>query len=255
VHAELLTSRSAFFAKALRKYSKTDQSNEDTDTQSIGDQSIQWREGEEGVVILPADEPDVFANYVRILYTRVLPIDDDPKKPETDPNTVTEDEIKKIKTDLDDLVDGVVAEIYTALGKLYVFCEKIRDVTAKRDLLSSFVKECSTTRLNETIRYPDAYVIRDVYSGTLPSDPLRAFLTDCHVYEGHSEWVGESYKDFPHEFLYDLMVGMYKAQEEPANLSRVKDTKYYLDKLTGLEEGKAEEEMWEEEMEVEKEVE
>jgi hypothetical protein len=255
VHVELLTSRSTFFAKALRKYARANQSDEDTNMQSSEDQSIQWREGEEGVVKMPADEPDVFANYVQLLYTRVLPICDDAKLPKMNPATMTEDEVEKIKTSFNELVVIAVDEMYTTLGKLYVFCEKIRDATAKQALLATFVEESSRIRSDGMEQYPDTCVIRDIYSGTLPSDPLRAFLADCYAYEGNSEWAGKDYKDLPHEFLHDLVVGMYEVRPGPKNLGKLKNTKYYLDKLTEFEEGKAEEEISAEGMEVEKEVE
>jgi hypothetical protein len=59
VHKDLVTSRSEFFAKALR-------------TASDGGSGT-WLEGDEGVVRLPDDDPKVFANYLQLLYHNAVP--------------------------------------------------------------------------------------------------------------------------------------------------------------------------------------
>jgi hypothetical protein len=245
VHADLLTSRSAFFAKALRTYAKANQSDKGEATHSTEDQSIQWREGEEGVIKLPVDEPQIFVHYVQLLYAGVLPIFDDPKKPEMDPITTTEDERKKLKASFEDLMCRAVTKVHNMLGKLYVFCEKIQDATAKQDLLASFVKECSETHGTGFRYFPLAATVRDIYSGTLPSDPLRAYIVDCHVYVGHSEWLDkeDGPKDYPHDFLFDFMAATYKVRAKPLDNSRIGDTKYYLDKLIEIEEEDTEEDL------------
>jgi hypothetical protein len=114
VHADLLTSRSRFFAKALKNYAQrkqspgtanpgvaeqrdedtaieksataadgeqpnvTGQTESNTESMNQGDDSIKWREGEEGVVKFPVDKPDLFAQYVQLLYTGALAIYDGP---------------------------------------------------------------------------------------------------------------------------------------------------------------------------------
>jgi hypothetical protein len=112
---------------------------------------------------------------------------------------------------------------------------------AKQALLVSYVRECSEIRSDGSEQYPDAFIIRYIYSGTLSLDPLRAFLVDCFVYHGHSKWVSKNYKDLPHEFLHNLVVGMYEVRTGPKSTRRLRNTKYYLNKLTEFEEGKAEE--------------
>jgi hypothetical protein len=65
VHAGLLTSRSTFFATALKSYGKSDHGESEGNTeQTVEDRSIQWQEVKERVVKLPVDDPGVFANYV-----------------------------------------------------------------------------------------------------------------------------------------------------------------------------------------------
>jgi hypothetical protein len=250
VHADLLTSRSSFFAKALRSYAKAGRSDDEDKAKQVAEhESIQWREGEEGMVKLPVDEPEIFANYTKLIYAGVLPILNDPKKPEMDPTKMTEDETKKAEADFRERVICAVELVFESLGKLYAFCEKIRDKVAKQTLLESFVKECSETRASGSNYYPGPVAVRDIYSGTLPSDPLRTFLADSYAHVGHSKWVGQkqNYESFSHEFLFDLAAELYKVRAAPVDSSRIRDTKYYLDKLTEFEK----EEMEPEDMEVE----
>jgi hypothetical protein len=237
VHADLLISRSTFFQKALRSYAKADRGDNEKAMQIDEFESIQWREGEEGIVKLPVDEPEVFTNYMQLLYAGVLPIFDDPQKPKVDPKTMTEDEIKKAETNFDKLVHIAVTKVHTMLGKLYVFCEKIRDATGKQTLSESFIKECSEVRATGSRYYALSSVVTNIYSGTLPSDPFRAFLVDCFAYVGHSGWISGNtkYDDYPHEFLFDATVEFHKARPGPQDRSRVNDTKYYLDKLNESE--------------------
>jgi hypothetical protein len=236
VHADLLTSRSAFFAKALRNYIKVYRGEEKDEAMHGIEQQIQWREGEEGVIKLPVDKPDVFANYVQLLYSGVLPIFDDPKKPDIHPTTMSRERVKKIEADFKALTVIAVDKVYTMLGKLYVFCEKIQDDTSKKDLLVSFIKASCQTRADGSVYYPDQLVVRRVYSGTLPSDPLREFLVDCYVYAGHSKWIGQDCKDIlSPEFLYDFMVETYRVRPRPEDRSQIENTNYYLEKLKALE--------------------
>jgi hypothetical protein len=238
VHADLLTSRSSFFAKALRSYAKAGPGDdEDKAKQVVEYESVHWREGEERVVRLPVDEPEIFANYTKLIYAGVLPILKDPKKLEMDPATMTEDGIKKAEAKFKERVVCAVDVVFETLAKLYVFCEKIRDKVAKQTLLESFVKESSETRASGTNYYPGPVPVRDIYFGTLPSDPLREFLADSYAHVGLSTWLGQkqNYKSVPHEFLFDLAAELYKVRAAPADRSRLRDTKYYLDKLTEFE--------------------
>lgn len=223
VHVDLLTSRSHFFANALRDYAKFDEDNKNTG-------SNMWREGDEGIIRLPEDEPDIFAIYVQFLYTGKLPIYEEPSKPEGLAR-LTRAEGEKEYPEFYASVLAAVDREYTMLAKVYVLCEKIQDVTTKRALLSAFVESTLKVRVDVSQFFPPTQPIRDIYQGTLTSDPLRAFLVDCYVYEGHIGWAYEEYHDFPHEFLYDFMVGAYKVRAGPKDRSRVKTAKYYLDKL------------------------
>jgi hypothetical protein len=231
VHVDLLTSRSHFFANALRDYAKFDEHNKEADNKN---RSIVWREGDEGIIRLPEDEPDVFANYVQFLYAKKLPIYKELSKPEGFTPVITAKGKKEYPEFYASMLAAAQRE-YTMLAKLYVFCEKIQDVTTKHALIFAFVESTQKVRGGITQLFPITQVIRHIYNGTLASDPLRAFLVDCYVYMGHSGWAEEKYDKFPHEFLYDFMVGTYKVRTAPMDKSRIKDAKYYQDKLGKLE--------------------
>jgi hypothetical protein len=189
-----------------------------------------WREGDEGIIRLPEDEPDVFAIYVQLLYTGKLPIYEEPSKPEG-LTRLTRAEGEKEYPEFYASVHAAVNREYIMLAKLYVLCEKIQDVTAKCALLSAFVESTLKVRVDGSQSFPPTQPIRHIYQGTLTSDPLRAFLVDCYVYEGYIGWAYEKYHNFPHEFLYDFMVGAYQVRTAPMDKSRTKDAKYYIDKL------------------------
>jgi hypothetical protein len=88
----LLTSRSRFFAKALKEYTDPAQVDEaNKDDNAINVITFKWREGEEGVIKLTVDKPNIFTNYVQLIYTDVLPICNEPEQPELDTSLLTED--------------------------------------------------------------------------------------------------------------------------------------------------------------------
>jgi hypothetical protein len=234
VHRELLTSRSCFFAKALKNYAKSNQREESGKSDDSLTGSIQWREGENGVVTLPVDDPDVFANYIQLLYTGVLPVQDDPKKPVSD-DQLSEEKAKEAKVECM-IAMAVAAKLeFAILGKLYVFCEKIQDADAKYALLAGFI-EATKIRDDNCMHFCNIPIIGLIYAGTLTFDPIRDFLVDCCVLRGTINWVNAEYKSFLHEFLFDVMKGMYKDRARPDDRSRVEDAKHYQDKLLKSEE-------------------
>jgi hypothetical protein len=167
----------------------------------------------------------------------VLPVFEDPGNCETDVSTVTDGEKNKAVAKLGDQMARATTVVHTRLTKLYIFCDKIGDVTAKQALLGSFVEECTETRATGKSYHPNSTHVSWVYSGTFPSDPLRVYLVDCYAYMGLSTWVGpnHNYQSFPQEFMFDLLAKIYKVRAKPNNSSKLKDTKYYLDKLAEYE--------------------
>lgn len=230
IHAGLLTSRSPFFANALKSYKPFD---ENTDGKSFYDsehQCSQWREGMEGVVHLPQDEPEVFSNYVQLLYYGVLPIGDDPKEPEPTEDKTVLDKFKKDMT-------KALSKVYLMLAKIYVLCEKLQDITSKGMLLASFIEESSRVRGDGNIHYPHLTIIGLIFFGTVEGDPLRAFVVDYYVYVAPPEWT-RAMELYSKKFLYDVMVGMIEKRAAPADISKLKDKKYYQDKLAAFAKGK-----------------
>jgi hypothetical protein len=185
-------------------------------------------------VRLPVDEPAVFANYAHLLYTGVLPIYDEPKKLEG-LGELTAVEIEEKYPDYCTAISQAVEKENAMLGKLYVLCEKIQDRSAKQALLAAFVESILQERGNGSRCFPTDDMIHEIYDGTLESDPLREFLVDCYVYKGHSGWMSSKYDALPHEFLHDVLVGMFKGRAEPADSSKVEDAKFYQEKLQEVE--------------------
>lgn len=236
VHAELLMSRSTFFAKALKDYKPSDWKDERV-ASYLQDQGSQWKEGQEGVVRLPIDKPDVFANYVQLIYAGILPIFDEPEKHEEGPEDTTEDVKKQKEQQLSEAVGAAMDELYPTLTKLYIFCDKVQYISAKRVLLASFVEAATTLRRNGKFYYPDHTTATDVYANTLTSYPIREYLVDCFVYKGNPDWMHAEYACYPHEFCFDVLVGMMKKEGLLENRG-IPDAKYYLSKLDELEKGK-----------------
>ncbi|KAF2031832.1 hypothetical protein EK21DRAFT_87657 [Setomelanomma holmii] len=187
VHQELLTARSLFFDKALKGYGDD------------GDSDMKWLEGDERVVKLPDDEPAVFTLYLQLLYTGYIPA------AQSLPGNINELSGEALKAVVDELVIGE----YTDLAKLYVLCEKLQDLQGKTGVVKAFMDHCKTIRKNEAAYYPTGGPVKLVYDGTLPGDPLRDFLTDCHMLVGHDGWLhGLKPEDYHHDFLHDVMAAM-----------------------------------------------
>ncbi|KAF1946600.1 hypothetical protein EJ02DRAFT_430537 [Clathrospora elynae] len=212
VHEELITTRSRFFQKALRKYGR--------------DEDIQWLEGKERVVKLPDDDAEIFAAYVQLLYQDRLPC--------YKPITATE-----AGSALKQAVHRTSHEEYDLLARLYVFCEKIQDVTAKGLLISAFVQASRKLREDGCKYYPAADQIKYVFEGTPDSDPLRQLFVDYYVYRGHSGWTENSRpEDYHHDFLHMVMVLMVTERKRPANHDKMIHASSYRAKLRGVgEEG------------------
>lgn len=234
-HKDLLTSRSAFFAAALKGHASSDD----------GVEIVQWKEGVEGVIRMPDDEPQVFAAYMHLIYHGTLPISANPKRaspPATPPHELasartTEMEEKQFKRK----IYQAIHDEYNLLTTLYIFSDKIQDSRAKHSLLRAFVEATRRVRADETTRFPSAPAIQAAYEGTTPMDPLRQFLVDCYVLVGHRGWAGTSAGEFPAEFLFDVVVGMYEERGRPRDTKRVEDAAYYCERLWG---GNEEEDTW-----------
>jgi hypothetical protein len=156
-------SRSTFFTKVLKNYNPSDRQDEHV-TSCLQDQGSQWKEGQEGAIRLPVDKPDVYANYVQLIYAGVLPILDDPEKHEKGPKDTTEEVKKQKEQQLSEAMDAAMDKLFRNPTKLYIFCDKVQDVSAKRMLLASFDETSDTLRIDGSYYYPDHGIVTDVYA-------------------------------------------------------------------------------------------
>lgn len=234
IHTDLLKSRSIFFKNFLPNIVRAnDTKAKEFDSYSTYHTSLYWRREKLSltpVFEFPTESADAFENYVRLLYTAELPIQDLPAKPKAD-----DDILSAWKEGLCDSVHHTCSALY----KLYALCTRIGDHTSKRVLLVAFLEQASTLRSNGIVYRPDKFAIADVYDNTTAQDPLRMFLVDCYVYEGTSDWVYEAGEKSKHPpaFLADFMSVMLKQRATPDYASRLTDAKFYQDKLSVLEEG------------------
>ncbi len=130
IHKELLMRRSAFFAKTLEGYAALDKDDEFI-------KIINWKEGIEGTVKLPKDDPEIFAAYVHLIYYEKLPISHNPDQPMVSPEA-TPGEQKRAQIQLDHLVGEAVEHEYDIMSKLYVFATRFKTAMRRR-LLSKLL--------------------------------------------------------------------------------------------------------------------
>jgi len=215
VHRDLITSRSKFFAKALRNYGEGDDGN------------ITWREGEEGTVKLPEDSQDVFTQYLQLLYCGHIPVG---KQFVGDTEAMSYKE--RIKA-----VGKFHDQEYVALGKLYVFCEKVRDVQSKATLITAFVETSQKVRGNGLAYFPSTVSTRIVYDGTLHGDPLRQWLVGGFSLRAHEAWFEEDKAEsYNQQFMFDVMAEMAKRRAQVDDYSEIQTAEQYCKQLLEAEE-------------------
>jgi hypothetical protein len=207
-HRDLITSRSRFFAKALRTY------DED------GEGNILWAEGEDGVVKLPKDDKHVFADYLHLLYQEMVPV----RAKVRDINTTSLNELYFA-------ADDAVEEEFTALSKL-VFCEKLQDTQGKALVIAAFVQAVQLQRENGFRRYPDRGPVNIIFEGTMEGDALRKFCVDVYVLLGQASWFTDlEAQDYHREFTFDVMVEMARTRKRPVDKSKIKKLDAYYEML------------------------
>jgi hypothetical protein len=92
--------------------------------------------------------------------TGVLQVSEDLGNCETDISIVTEGEKNKAVAKLGDQMARATTVVHTMLAKLYIFCDKIGDVTAKQALSVSFIEECTETRATGKVTILMPYMYR-----------------------------------------------------------------------------------------------
>ncbi|KAJ4365881.1 hypothetical protein N0V83_008503 [Neocucurbitaria cava] len=222
IHKDLLTSRSEFFANVLKGYKDSSKSGTHNDTFEI----VHWKEGSEGIIELPKDEPEVFETYVQLIYQGAIPI-----RKKLTVCVPVESVDAELKAKSEKGIKEIVDYEYVLLAELYVLAEKLQDIAAKRSIFSAFI-EATLIRANGRSYYPTLKATDIIYAGTSASDPMRAFIVDCFVFVGHTAWVEDTAAaSYPQDFLFGVMVGMFKERHKPKDATRVKNATSYLSKL------------------------
>lgn len=208
-HKDTLVSNSPFFAKALSNY-EPDRPNT----------LAAWAEAETGVIKLPEDTPEVFANYLELVYRGTVPSFKAPDRANLEKDAYTSE------------FESGIRELQKSLCRLCVFAEKVQDIAAKRLLLVGLV-DSTLLKNNDGTRYLPVYPehVNTIYNGTPSSDPIREFLTGCHVSFGREGWPKVSL--YHPEFLDDILTGIWRLRPQPPKEVRanVRVASVYVQKL------------------------
>lgn len=159
VHKEILRAHSPFFRSAVQQ---------------------NWKEGQEGIIRLPDDDPEVLELYEEWLYEGKI---------------FSQDEQQVEDSDESDL-----------LIKAFVFGEKIQDGRFRDAAIDCLIACLNSKDENRYKWFPTEQGIDMVYEGTPPGSPLRRLMVDMHVYYGEESWFdGETNTEFLVELARDLL--------------------------------------------------
>ena len=163
VHKDLLCQKSPYFSAAANDC---------------------WKEGQEGRVPLPADDPSAFALYVQWLYR------------------------ERIFSSQDMTDTGGNREEIDLLIEAFVLGEKLQDQNFKDAVIDSLVHAVDTPDGQDTRWYPRSAAIDRAYRGTPEGSPLRKLLVDMHFFHGRPDWLDTAtntdfLRDLAKEFLQD----------------------------------------------------
>ena len=150
----------------------------------------EWKEGQEGTIPLPNDEPRVFDLYGQWLYRRTIPI-------------------------IDSTIDsGKESTEQDLLVRAYAFGEKIQDTTFQNTILDALIMSTNTPDKQKRRWFPGRALVSRAYEGTPVGSPLRRLMVDLHNYHGDASWVEGGHNE---EFLVDLVREMYKTRPRPTS--------------------------------------
>ncbi|KAF2008222.1 hypothetical protein P154DRAFT_558485 [Amniculicola lignicola CBS 123094] len=183
ISEKLLCARSAFFRKAL---------------------SEDWKEGQDKLVKLEEEDPEIFALYEYLSHHNKVPVLGSSKyRPETFE------------------VDYRAEELLTA--KLYILCEFLGDVISKNLLVDAMMEG-----LNETFLFPWPKTISMIYDGTSEHNLMRKLLQDFYILNAAPGWFVDMVVDeFPKEFLFAVCVGLVNKSYLSRSLPLKNDSQYY----------------------------
>lgn len=179
VHEAILITRSSFFKAAL---------------------SGDWTEAKARVVKLPEDDPDVFQNYIHLLYTGLLRIG----------STI----IPRNYIGYDERV---------AMMKLYVLAEKLQDMETKNATVNATIGYLSEMRNTASMKRPDTTCFHIIYEVTPVKSPMRRLMVDYYAYNAGQTWIGSQKGAWPNEFMHDLAVNLIEKRQLPSNKAAIFD--------------------------------
>lgn len=163
VHENLLRSHSPFFEAAL---SKT------------------WREGKDGRIKLPNDEPALLEVYIQFLYcgqVSVSPV-----------RTAAALRYKEHESE------------YFTLAELYTLGERLMDIKFKNEVINDMFFRVYPLPSSIEPQRPVASAVDMIYRGTTAGSPARRLMVDIYFWKGKAEWMLGRPEDNNTEFLTDL---------------------------------------------------
>ncbi|KAF9701864.1 hypothetical protein EKO04_000819 [Ascochyta lentis] len=193
VHEQLLTTRSLFFKKAM---------------------SGDWIEAKERIVKLPEDDSSVFNIYIDLLYTNKITV-----IPDSGSGDATGGQEQNIFACLKE---------QNSLASLYVLAEKLQDIDAKNKTLAAMVASAFEKRSDGVMYSPGPDTIRTIYEGTPPGCLLRKLLVDIYTSKATDQWI-EKCKDWPDEFMRELLISVLKKRERVSGLVDITDLTAYME--------------------------
>jgi hypothetical protein len=205
VHKDLISSRSDFFANALKR---------------------EWMKVKDRKIELPDDEPKIFALYLQLLYTDKLP--------------VKEIESLRKSGDSGDSSDNDDSEYWKLkdaecleLCQLYILADELQDVTSTNTVIDAILgvfKEMVDMDDGDLGPFLDFEVIKLVYDSTPMLSPLRQLMADHWVHRANKFWLGDEDRDaLPEDFLFDVLRGTLDKREvsNRLKLRRMRGFDYY----------------------------
>ncbi|KAF2444102.1 hypothetical protein P171DRAFT_25943 [Karstenula rhodostoma CBS 690.94] len=157
--ADALSCRSPFFKAALKDC---------------------WREGHSDETALPEDHPETVATYLQFLQTGRLPLVPDVSSTDTD----------------DDKFEIQIELVLIELCHLYVFAEKLQNVSTKNAVLRAFLEVHLPCGGKYTLSGPTSVSI--IYKGTPSGSPARSMFVDIYKSMAQAMDLGDLnwHKDF-----------------------------------------------------------
>jgi hypothetical protein len=146
--------------------------------------SKNWKEGQSRVIKLPEDDPATVAQYLDWCYNNRLP------------------------TQHVWSIDYPAGPMFLALARLYVYGERVLDVSIRSAIIENFVAFSGVVNCRSVVhaQYPSPDAIEMVYKGTTATAPIRRLFVDIYVKHGERKWLeAELHPAFVQDVAKELM--------------------------------------------------